>query len=205
MISEHLRARGIADARLLAAFAETPRERFVLPDHVSRAYDDNPLPIGADQTISQPYIVAEMVQQLAIKPHHRILDVGAGSGYQTAILARMAGHVYAVERIPELAERAAALLAELGITNVTLVVQDGSAGWPEQAPFDGIVCGAAAPKVPRIWQNQVVDGGRIVAPIGPVYSQELVTLEKRGERWDRQSICGVRFVPLIGQHAWPEA
>ena len=205
MLTEHLRGRGIADARLLAAFAETPRERFVRPEDVSRAYDDNPLPIGADQTISQPYIVAEMVQQLRVKPHHRILDIGAGSGYQTAILARMAGHVYAVERIPELADRAAALLAEMGISNVTFGVHDGSGGWADQAPFDGIIVGAAAPKIPTLWHEQVVDGGRIVAPVGPVYSQELITLERCGERWDRHSICGVRFVPLVGRYAWPEA
>ena len=205
MLTEHLRGRGIADERLLAAFAETPRERFVRPEDLSRAYNDHPLPIGADQTISQPYIVAEMVQQLRIKPHHRILDIGAGSGYQTAIIARMAGHVYAVERIPELADRAAALLGELGITNVTFDVHDGSGGWADEAPFDGVIAGAAAPTIPTIWQEQVVDGGRIVAPVGPMYSQELITIERRGERWDRQSICGVRFVPLIGRHAWPDA
>jgi protein-L-isoaspartate(D-aspartate) O-methyltransferase len=146
-----------------------------------------------------------MVQQLQVRPHHRILDIGAGSGYQTAILARMAGHVYAVERLDELAQQAAARLAELGITNVSFAVQDGSGGWAEEAPFDGLIAGAAAPTIPAIWQDQIVDGGRIVAPIGPMYSQELITIERHGRRWDRQSICGVRFVPLIGKHAWPEA
>ena len=205
MLTEHLRGRGIADPHILAAFAAIPRERFVQPQDVGRAYEDYPLPIGDNQTISQPYIVAEMVQQLNVKPHHRILDIGAGSGYQTAILARMVEHVYAVERIEQLADRGAALLADLGITNVTFTVHDGSRGWAERAPFDGIIAGAAAPKIPAVWQEQIVDGGRIVAPVGPVYSQELVTIERCGDRWDRHSVCGVRFVPLIGEHAWPEA
>jgi len=204
MLDEHLRGRGVTDARVLQAMAETPRERFVEPNDVRRAYADNPLSIGHGQTISQPYIVAEMVQQLHCQPHHRVLDIGAGSGYQSAVLARLVDHVYAVERIDALAERAKSVLDELGITNVTWSTHDGSTGWAEHAPFDGIIAAAAAPAIPAAWREQIVEGGRIVAPIGPVYTQQLLVARRRGDRWDEHIVCGVRFVPLIGQNGWPE-
>ena len=204
MVEAQLRRRGIDDPRVLAAFLAVPREAFVPPDQARHANADRPLPIGHGQTISQPYIVALTLQELHLAPDHRVLDVGAGSGYQTALLAELAAHVYAVERIAALAEQAAATLAELGIQNVTLRAADGTLGWPRHAPFDRIACGAAAPDVPDAWLDQLRDGGRIVAPVGGRESQALLVIEKDGGRIRRHEICGVRFVPLIGQQGWPE-
>lgn len=203
MVDTQLRGRGIFDPAVLGAFAEVPREMFVPPEQIDEVYGDHPVPIGAGQTISQPYIVAIMVQELAVKPGHRILDIGAGRGYQTAILAKLAGHVYAIERIDSLAKQACGTLARLNIDNVTLCVDDGSGGWPEEAPFDGIICGAAAPEIPQSWTHQLADGGRIVAPTGGENSQILSVLEKHGDKLTRRDICDVRFVKLIGKHGWP--
>jgi len=204
MVEYQLRLRGIHDERILQAFAEVPRERFIPPHYRDEAYEDHPLPIGHNQTISQPYIVALMVQELCPQPHHRVLDVGAGSGYQSAVLARLVRHVYAIERLGELADRATQLLAELGITNASVHTADGTLGLGDEAPFDGIICGAAAPQVPQPWIDQLADGGRIVVPVGEVFSQSLLVLHKQGDRIRRREICGVRFVRLIGEHGWPE-
>jgi len=204
MLRQHLKGRGITDPAILAAFEQVPRERFIAPDQFDEAYGDHPVPIGYGQTISQPYIVAQMVQRLRPQAAHRILDVGAGSGYQTAILARLVEHVYAIERIEALRVGAEALLGELGITNVTFRTGDGSLGWAAEAPFDGIIAGAAAPTLPQAWQDQLVDGGRIVAPVGGAYSQELIVLVKRGDEWSRHLVCGVRFVHLIGEQGWSD-
>ena len=204
MVEQQLRRRGIGDERILSAFAEVPRERFVPPARRAEAYADRPLPIGWDQTISQPFVAALMVQELRPCPEHRVLDVGAGSGYQTAILAGLVEHVYAVERLAELAERAAGVLAGLNVANATVCTADGSLGLPEAAPFDGIICGAAAPDVPACWVDQLADGGRIVAPTGGRQSQTLVVLEKQGGRLQRRELCNVRFVKLIGQEGWAE-
>ena len=200
-----MRARDIRDERVLAAMEEVPRERFVPPELVHSVFEDCPLPIGHGQTVSQPYIVALMVQILEVQAYHRILDVGAGSGYQTAVLARLAGHVYAIERIPELAGRARAALAEIGAANVTLRVGDGSLGWPEEAPFDGIICGAGAPQLPPAWGEQLAEGGRIVAPVGGLDSQSLLVAQKLAGRLRRREVCGVRFVKLIGEGGWGES
>jgi protein-L-isoaspartate(D-aspartate) O-methyltransferase len=204
MVEDQLRARGITDAGILRAFEAIPRERFVPGDRLGQAYGDYPVPIGHGQTISQPYVVALMIRHLDPQPHHRVLDVGAGSGYQTAILAGLVRHVYAVERIAELTERAIGTLAGLNITNVTFCTQDGSVGLPSEAPFDGIICGAAAPDVPDCWIDQLADGGRIVAPTGGPYVQSLVVLKKHGDEVERRGICDVRFVKLIGEQGWPE-
>ena len=204
MVEDHLRPRGIHDQRVLAAFAEVPRERFLPAARNAEAYGDYPLPIGSGQTISQPYIVALMVQELLPRPHHRVLDVGAGSGYQTAILARLVGHVYAVERIEELAERARRTLADVGVENVTLTTADGTLGLPDEAPFDGIICGAAAPDVPPCWIDQVREGGRIVLPAGGRDVQSLLVLTKAARGVIRRDVCDVRFVKLIGRQGWPE-
>jgi len=204
MVRDQLQARGIRHQGVLDAFGEIPRERFVPANHLHEAYADQPVPIGHAQTISQPYIVALMVQELDPRPGHRVLDVGAGSGYQTAILARLAGHVCALERIDELTERALATLAALNVTNVTFCTRDGSLGWPEEAPFDRIICGAGAPGVPQPWIDQLCDGGRIVAPIGGSDIQTLTIVEKVGGRIRRRETCDVRFVHLIGRMAWPE-
>ncbi len=202
MVDEHLRARGITDSKLLEAFLTVPRERFLPASYQDKAYCDHPLPIGHGQTISQPLVVALMVRELRPQPHHRVLDVGAGSGYQTAILARLVSHVYAVERINELTERAIDTLAGIGCDNVTVVTADGTLGLPEEAPYDGIVCGAAGPNVPESWLSQVVDGGRIVMPVGPRDEQMLIVLQRNGETFTRREVCRVRFVKLIGQHGW---
>ena len=204
MIARHLRARRIHNPAVLDAFARTPRHRFVRAKSVAEAYADHPLSIGHGQTISQPYIVALMLQELDPAPDHRVLDVGAGSGYQTALLARLAGQVYAVERIAELAHQARATLAELGLTNVTLAVRDGTDGWAAHAPFDRIICGAAAPDLPPAWADQLADGGRIVVPVGGKFSQALAVYDKRGGRLSRRNVCDVRFVKLIGRDGWAE-
>lgn len=202
MVERDLRGRGIRRADLLDTFAQTPRERFLPTARRQEAYDDRPVPIGLGQTISQPYIVALMVQELDPQPGHRILDVGAGSGYQTAILAPLCEHVYAAERLNELAERAMTTLASLNVDNVTIGTMDGSLGWPEEAPFDRIICGAASPDVPQAWIDQLADGGRIVVPVGGHYVQTLIALDKKGEKVTRRKICGVRFVKLIGRQGW---
>lgn len=203
MVDRQLRARGISDPDVLGAFEQVPRERFIPADRIHDAYGDFPVPIGCGQTISQPYVVATMIQELGIGPDHRVLDVGAGSGYQTAILAKLAGHVYAIERLEELEARARATLAEMAIANVTFRIGDGSLGWPDHAPFDRIICGAAAPDVPAPWLAQLADGGRIVLPVGTIESQTIVVVEKAGGQTTRREICEVRFVKLIGRQGWP--
>ncbi len=205
MIERHLRSRGIDHPAILKAFAEVPRERFIPASKFGQAYGDHPIPIGHGQTISQPYVVALMLQELDTLPEHRVLDVGTGSGYQTALLAKLVERVYAIERIDELAEAAAAALAELNLTNVSFRTGDGSLGWSEEAPFDRIICGAGAPDVPAPWVDQLIDGGRIVLPVGRIESQVLVVVEKTGSRTRTREICGVRFVRLIGKEAWPRS
>ncbi|OQB87152.1 MAG: Protein-L-isoaspartate O-methyltransferase [Planctomycetes bacterium ADurb.Bin126] len=204
MVRTQIRLRGIHHERLLAALADLPRELFVPPPQAPAAYEDRPLAIGLGQTISQPYVVALMIQELDPQPTDRVLDVGAGSGYQTALLARLCRHVYAVERIEELAQRAAGVLAGLGVGNVSFSTRDGSLGWLEQAPFDRIICGAGGPEVPRAWIEQLADGGRIVAPIGGGEVQTLVVLDRLRQDVRRRELCPVRFVRLIGQQGWAE-
>lgn len=204
MVREQLESRGIRQEKVLQAFLDVPRHLFVPPEQIDHAYEDTPLPIGRGQTISQPYIVALMVQELDVSPEHYVLDVGAGSGYQTAILARLAKHVFAIERIAELAERAMVALASTNTNNVTIYNGDGTLGWPEQAPFDRIICGAASPDVPGSWIDQLADGGRIVVPTGGEFAQTLIAIEKNDGSIRRRTVCDVRFVKLIGQHGWPE-
>lgn len=202
MIERHLRARGVTDPRVCRAFALTPRERFLDPSQRQNAYADSPLPIGSDQTISQPYIVGLMLQELDVQPDHRVLDVGAGSGYQTALLSHLAGEVHGVERIASLAARARETLEQLGISGATIHVGDGSMGLPDHAPFDRIIGGAASPNVPDAWGEQLADGGKIVTPVGPRDVQTLVRVEKRGNQVKQTELCGVRFVPLLGEQGW---
>jgi protein-L-isoaspartate(D-aspartate) O-methyltransferase len=202
MVEHQLRRRGIRDERVLAVMADLPRELFLPADHQHASYDDGAQPIGLGQTISQPYIVGLMTDALDVRPSHRVLEIGSGSGYQTAILARLAKWVYGVERLEELAARAAVTLAALGDANVTLRVGDGSLGWPEQAPFDRILCGAGSPDVPPSWAEQLVDGGKIVLPIGPQDRQQLIRIDKASGKLTRTVLCEVRFVPLIGEQGW---
>lgn len=204
MVAQQLRARGIRDERVLAAFHDVPRERFVPPEQQAQAYEDHPVPIGEGQTVSQPFIVAITLEALAMKGHERVLDVGAGSGYQTALLSRLAREVYAIERIKALTIRAGETLAELGIRNVQWRTGDGTLGWPEAAPFEAICCGAGGPVVPQAWLDQLADGGRLVTPVGERDVQELILLTRQGDRIDRRKLCDCRFVPLIGQQGWPE-
>ena len=204
MVRAQLRSRGIRHEGLLAAFTDLPRELFVPECSVQAAYEDRPLAIGHGQTISQPYVVALMIEELGPRPSDRVLDVGAGSGYQTALLSRLCEHVYAVERIEELARRAQGVLGRLGISNVTFCIRDGSVGWAEQAPFDRIICGAGVPEVPGAWIDQLADGGRIVAPVGQGEVQTLVVVDRLGGRTRRRELCPVRFVRLIGQQGWAE-
>ena len=204
MVHRQLRGRDIHDERVLEAMAKVPREKFVSPRDTRDAYGDHPLSIGCGQTISQPYIVALMAQELDVRPEHRVLDVGAGSGYQTAVLAELAGHVFGIERIAELTDRAAATLAELGITNVTLTTGDGTLGWAEHAPYERIVCGAAGPDIPQAWGEQLADGGRIVMPTGGAEVQTLIAADKHGKTITPRNICGVRFVRLIGEQGWAD-
>ncbi|MCK4602020.1 MAG: protein-L-isoaspartate(D-aspartate) O-methyltransferase [Phycisphaerae bacterium] len=204
MVARQLRGRGIHHEGVLAAFLAVPRELFLPSQRRPEAYGDHPIPIGQGQTISQPYVTALMLQELDPRGEHRVLDVGAGSGYQTAILARLVHHVYAIERIEALTEQAMTVLAALNVANVTLWTGDGSLGYPEEAPFDRIICGAAAPEVPQPWIDQLADNGRIVMPVGGQETQTVVILEKDGSKIRRREICGVRFVKLIGHRGWPE-
>ena len=204
MVASQIAARGIRDPRLLAAMAEVPRERFVAPALRNQAYADRPLPIEAGQTISQPYIVALMIDAAAVDADDRVLEIGAGSGYAAAVLSRVAGRIHAIERHAELADLAAARLAELGYANVTVRAGDGTAGWPEAAPFDAILVSASGRIVPRPLLEQLAIGGRLVMPLGPPNSQHLVRVTREGpDAYRRDDLGEVRFVPLIGEHGWP--
>jgi protein-L-isoaspartate(D-aspartate) O-methyltransferase len=204
MVRTQLSRRGIGDARVLAAMAWVPREWFLPPDLASQAYRDGPLPIGSGQTISQPYVVALMTAALAPRRTHRVLEVGTGSGYQTAVLAHLVAHVYTIERLPDLLVEAEERFRRLGVSNVETRLGDGAAGWPEAAPFDGILVTAATPQVPTPLLEQVAAGGKLVAPIGDHDVQELVILERRGSGWHERRAGGVRFVPLVSRLAFPE-
>ena len=204
MVERQIRARGVTDPRVLAAMREIPRHLFIPPPYDESAYDDNPLPIGNGQTISQPYIVALMTELLSLRPDDRVLEIGAGSGYHAAILSSLAAKVTTIERIPSVAELARKNLAALGLTNVKIVVDDGTLGFPENAPYNGIIITAATPSVPRPLIDQLAEGGRLVAPVGGREIQELVTLMRRGKEILRSGHGGVRFVPLIGEHGWAE-
>lgn len=204
MVEEQIAARGIRDPRILAVMGEIPRHRFV-PEHLaSLAYADEPLPIGGGQTISQPYIVAEMTRALALSGTEKVLEIGTGSGYQAAVLARLAREVVTVERLASLQERARAILEELGIVNVTYAVGDGSLGAPEHAPFDRIIVTAAAPDVPQPLVEQLADGGIMVVPVGGRWEQDLVKVTKEGVSLRRQYLGGCRFVPLVGKCGFPD-
>ena len=202
MVWRQLAARGITDARVLAAMATVPRHHFVAAGLARAAYDDRPLPVGEAQTISQPYMVALMTASLRPRHTHRILEIGTGSGYQTAILAHLVRRVFTIERIPALAAGAHARLTALGYDNVAFRVGDGTLGWPEEAPFDGIVVTAAAPLFPAPLVDQLAPGGRYVVPVGDRVLQELVVgvHGPAGLETSRAGAC--RFVPLIGAHAF---
>jgi protein-L-isoaspartate(D-aspartate) O-methyltransferase len=197
-----IQERGVEDERVLEAMRAVPRHQFV-PAHLrGAAYRDAPLPIGEGQTISQPYIVAYMTAALELTGDERVLEVGTGSGYQAAVLALIAEQVISIERLPRLATEARERLAELGYDNVAVVVGDGSQGWPDEAPYDAIMVTAASPDVPAPLRWQLGEDGRLVAPIGPRYSQQLVRIRRAGHRFRSENLLGVAFVPLIGEHGW---
>lgn len=199
MVQHQIIARGINDARVIAAMADVPREAFVPGVPLALAYADGPLPIGAGQTISQPYIVALMIEAAGIAPGDRVLEVGAGSGYAAAVIGRVAGHVYAIERIDLLADRARRTIAALGYANVTILCGDGTRGWPAAAPFDAILIAAAAASVPPALFAQLETGGRLVMPVGSASQQTLMCFTLRADGGiDMDDLGGVRFVPLIG-------
>ena len=206
MVEEQIVRRGIRDPRVLRAMAEVPRHVFVDPELTHVAYGDHALPIGLDQTISQPYMVALMTARLDLLPQDRVLEIGTGSGYQTAVLARLVGEVYSVERLEVLAEDAQERLARLDVRNVQFRIGDGTLGWPEEAPFDGILVAAGAPGIPHTLMGQLRSGGRLVVPVGPIGRQGLRVYEKRdgGEHELLESLpCA--FVPLVGEEGWPDA
>lgn len=202
MAREQLRDRGIRDERVLAAMEKVPREKFVLPADFANAYGDFPLPIGAGQTISQPYIVADMLEKLELQPTDRVLEVGTGTGYQAAILGELAGEVWSVERHDELAQRAKSILQELGCANVHVVHGDGSKGLPERAPFNKILVAAAAPRVPEILLAQLAEDGRLVLPVGTRQEQQVQVVRKINGQVLATNYEPCRFVPLLGENGW---
>lgn len=202
MVQEQLEARGISDTRVLQAFLAVPRHEFVAKDLQSEAYADHPLPIGGGQTISQPYMAALMVQLLRLHGHERVLEVGTGSGYQLAILSQLALEVYSIDRLPELAEQALRRLEHLGYLNVHVTVGNGSMGWPDYAPYEGMLVAAGAPDIPSPLVRQLADGGRLVIPLGSQQAQTLTLVEKRRDALHQQAITSCVFVPLLGEYGW---
>ena len=204
MIQTQIVDRGVRDPLVLAAMAAVPRERFIPDDVVGLAYADRPLPIGAGQTISQPYVVAAMTEALRVQPRDRVLEVGTGSGYAAAVLATIVREIYTVETVEALAESARRRLADLGYVNVHVRHGDGSLGWPEHSPYDAIVVTAGGPAVPPSLLRQLATGGRLVMPVGRSLSQRLVRVVRTGEETDeRECLEEVSFVPLLGAEGWP--
>jgi len=205
MVRELVEKRGIRDARVLAAMREVPRHVFVRENLIAQAYRDHALPIGEAQTISQPWVVARMSELLDVEPTHKVLEIGTGTGYQTAILARLARWVYSLERIPELAHQAIHRIRQLGIPNVKIQAFDGTVGWSEVAPFDRILVTAGAPSAPKPLLEQLAPGGRLVIPEGDRQRQQLTLYERIGRTVRRKVLEEVAFVPLIGRHGWQES
>jgi protein-L-isoaspartate(D-aspartate) O-methyltransferase len=200
---EHLR-REIKDERVLCVMERIPRERFVPRESQYQAYEDRPLPIGEGQTISQPFIVALMTQELELVAGQRVLELGTGSGYQVAVLAELAEHVVSVERLPKLAHRARRILDELGYTNIEIHLAGEALGWPAAAPYEAIMVTAGAPRIPQELLDQLAVGGRLVIPVGSRYEQELVKITKWQDRDLVEKLGACRFVPLLGDGAWEE-
>jgi protein-L-isoaspartate(D-aspartate) O-methyltransferase len=204
MVEKQVRARGIADERVLDVMGKIPRERFVDESYRPRAYDDYPLPIGDGQTISQPYMVAIMTELLDLKGNEKVLEIGTGCGYQTAILASLCQRVLSIERLKSLAWQAEKLLPELGFYNVLIRVADGTHGWSEEAPYDAIIVTAGAPEIPQPLVDQLADKGRLIIPVGDEGSQTLYRVRKRVGRTKIERHGSCRFVKLVGRYAWKE-
>ena len=201
---EALQAAGISDLAVLRAFELTPRHLFVPSGVMHRAYEDNALPIGSGQTISQPSVHARYLQLLKLNGHEKVLEVGTGSGYQTVLLSHLAEQVFSIERVPVLLDRAREVIAVCGVRNVSLMLGDGTLGWREFSPYDAILVSAAAPEIPQPLVDQLAEGGRLVAPLGDRVEQMLVMVTKRADRLERRDIAPVRFVPLVGTHGWSD-
>ena len=204
MVASQLKSRGIGEERVLAAFREVKREDFVSARDQHEAYGDYPLPIGEGQTISQPYIVALMVEKLELEGGERVLELGTGSGYQTAILAMLASKVYTIERRETLLAEARKRLKAVGLCNVTYRTADGTLGWEEEAPFDRVIISAACPHVPAPLVKQLAPNGIVVAPLGPRLAQRLVVARKKDNRLEEEGVCGCSFVPLVGEYGFRE-
>jgi protein-L-isoaspartate(D-aspartate) O-methyltransferase len=205
MVDSQIRSRGVLDERVLRAMEKIPRHLFIDEGLIDQAYNDNPLPIGEKQTISQPYIVALMTQALELKSRDKVLELGTGSGYEAAILAELADRVFTIERIASLAQKARKLLESLNYYNVVIRVGDGTYGWREESPFDAIAVSAGSPSIPRMLVEQLAIGGRLVIPVGGRYSQSLIKLTRLSENPDdvkKEDLGGCRFVSLIGEHGW---
>ncbi len=202
MVRDQIEARGIHDPRLLEAFRKVPRHLFVEEALQNQAYEDYPLPIGDGQTISQPYMVALMIDALQLTGKEKILEIGTGSGYQTALLAELGEEVYSIERIPSLAHRAITVLNRMGYFNVTVKIGDGTYGWPEKAPFDGIIVSAGAPEIPEVLKGQLAVGGRLVIPVGSASVQNLFRVTHTKKGFVSENLGGCTFVKLIGRYGW---
>lgn len=204
MVAKQIEARGITDPRVLSAMRTVPRHLFVSEAMMDQAYGDFPLPIGEQQTISQPYIVAEMTQGLKLTPEDRVLEIGTGSGYQAAILAQIAFRVYTVERIYSLYAKTRNLFDQLRYHNIVTRYSDGTTGWKEESPFDAIIVTAGAPEIPTLLAGQLAVGGRMVIPVGDAHSQDLIQLVRDEQGFHQFNLGGCRFVKLIGEHGWRE-
>ena len=204
MVERQIKNRGINDERVLAAFREIPRHVFIETPHQGEAYEDHPLPIGYGQTISQPYIVALMTERLTLKGDEKVLEIGTGSGYQAAILARLAHEVHSVERIPKLAQQAKENLRMSGINNVAVHVGDGTLGWPQKAPYNAIMITAGTPVMPAGLVGQLSEGGRLIAPVGSRWRQMLELWIMHAGKIEKEEVLPVVFVPLIGEQGWKE-
>ncbi len=204
MVEEQLVERGVKDLRLLEAMSRVPRHLFAQDSLQHRAYGDTPLPIGENQTLSQPYIVGVMTEALGLKGEERVLEIGTGSGYQTAIIAELARQVFTIERLNNLSRKAQKILEGLNYMNIVFKMFDGTYGWPDQAPFDAILITASARDIPESLIKQLGDGGRLVAPIGEADKQKLVVLTKKGDHVSRRNLGDCKFVPLIGKYGWSQ-
>ena len=202
MAEDQLIPRGINDKRVLEAFMKVPRHKFIPERYIDEAYGDYPISIGEGQTISQPYMVALMSQCLALKGADKVLEIGTGSGYQAAILAELANNVYTIERFSNLSKGANHTLQDSGYVNIRLKVGDGSLGWEEFAPYDGIIVTCAAPSIPKPLKEQLKENGRLVIPMGGSFSQTLKIIRRRGDTFTEEDICGCVFVPLVGKYGW---
>jgi protein-L-isoaspartate(D-aspartate) O-methyltransferase len=204
MVEEQLVRRGIRDQRVLEAFRDVPRHLFVDPSMAGQAYGDHPLSIGERQTISQPYMVALMLEMMELEGGEKVLEIGTGSGYMTALLCRLVDMVYSIERIASLARNARLRLRAMGYDNVEIRVGDGTFGWPEKGPFDAAVVSAGSPEVPQPLKEQLAEGGRLIIPVGDEESQTLVKIVRRGEEFEKSSLTGCIFVKLVGGYGWKE-